>query len=124
MHFLLCRQTHKEPSKGSEYFTTTSLTSESTSENLFQKNILLCSHGKNEDKKGFRHPFILDSFHHIHLLPGFQRSQALSSALVSIGFQILLIRSRHPKLEGRVLRLDQCGGAVAQQRQHMLLRLV
>lgn len=79
---------------------------------------------KNDDKKAFRHPFILDSFHHIHLLPGFQRSQALSSALVIIGFQILLIHSHHPKLEGRVLRLDQCGGAVAQQRQHMLLRLV
>lgn len=79
---------------------------------------------KNEDKKGYRHPFILDSLHHIHLLPGFQRSQALSNALVITGFQILLIHSRHSKLEGRVLGLNQCGGAVPQQRQHMLLNLV
>lgn len=75
---------------------------------------------KNENKKGFRHPFILDYFHHIHLLPGFQRPQALSSAFVIIGFQILLIHSRHPKLGGRVLGLNQRGGAVPQQRQHML----
>lgn len=46
VHTLPGRQTHKEPSKGSKYFTATSLTSESTSENLFQINILLCLHGK------------------------------------------------------------------------------
>lgn len=53
-------------------------------------------------------PFII-----LYLLPGFQKSHALSSALLIIGFQILLIRSHHPKLEGRVLGLDQCGTAKA-----------
>lgn len=64
MHILPCRQTHKEPSEGSEYFTTTSLTSESTSENLFQINTLLCSHGKMKINRVlefhlFRNSFII-----------------------------------------------------------------
>lgn len=92
--------------------------------NFFSDKYIAVFTWRNEDKKGFRHPFILDSFHHIHLLPSFQKSQALSSALVITGFQILLTHSHHPKLEGRVLGLDQCGGAVAQQRQHVLLSLV
>lgn len=124
VHTLPCRQTHKEPSKGSEYFTATSLTSESTSENLFQINILLCLHGKMKIQRVLAIHIFFYSFHHIHLLPGFQKSQVLSSALIITGFQILLIHSHHPKLEGRVLGLDQCGRAVAQQRQHMLLSLV
>lgn len=46
-HTLICKQTHKQSrSKGSEYFTATSFTSENTSENLFQINIQLCSDGE------------------------------------------------------------------------------